>query len=625
MPRMSRQGLAAETVSKGRGLIASGRRLAPKKSDDPTKRYKAKQAAEWQRLIWEFYDTIGEFRYSVNWVGNTLSRARLYCLDMRTGKPTTNAVAQGAMMKLYGGPEYQKEMLRLLGIHFTAAGDCYLVGVAGEKETDPDQWEIVAASELRRTSNGDWKNGERVLGSANGSLLIRLWRPHPRKSSEADAPSRAVIPILAEIDGLTRHVAAQIDSRLAGAGVLLVPSEIDFSTTQTTRRDEAAVEQQTPDDSDSANNLALELMETMQASINDRESAAALVPIILQAKGEDLKGVKHITFSTPLDAQAPELRKEAIGRLALGMDMPPEILTGTGDLSHWNAWSVEDAAIKSHTEPMLAILTSSLTEGFLRPLLEDEKVSQEDIDSLVVAADTTDMRLRPNRSKEALELYDRGALDEKTLRVENGFEEDAKLDDQELRRWLALQLAKGSPSPEMMIEAFKELGFDMPDAAAAQVRISENETPTGGDQPKGRENITPSIQDHPVTGPPDTQDASLQVVFAVGELLVAKALERAGQRLRSKSREVARHTADLKLCDIYTEVVYDVEDVPALLDNAWDSLSLCDVPHKAALAGWLQKYTSALLEDKRKHDPNTFRRFLELEFLLRSPKMEIDA
>src|SRR6478609_5992622 len=122
MARMSRQGAAAETISKGRGLIASGRRMVPKKGTDPVKRYKPRASEEWQRLIWEFYDTIGEFRYSVNWVGNTLSRAKLYPLDMRTGKPSTNPVAIAAMQGLYGGPEYQKEMLRLLGIHFTAAG-----------------------------------------------------------------------------------------------------------------------------------------------------------------------------------------------------------------------------------------------------------------------------------------------------------------------------------------------------------------------------------------------------------------------------------------------------------------------------------------------------------------------
>ena len=618
MARMSRQGVAAETISKGRGLIASGRRLAPKKGADPVKRYKPKSAEEWQRLIWEFYDTIGEFRYSVNWVGNTLSRAKLYALDMRTGKPTDNEAAKTAMLGLYGGPEYQKEMLRLLGVHFTAAGDCYLVGTTGDNQNDPDSWEIIAASELKQSTGGEWKNGDRIIGSAADSLVIRMWRPHPRVSNKADAPSRAVIPILAEIDGLTRHVAAQIDSRLAGAGIFLVPSEIDFSTTQTSKKNPATgVDEQTPTDEDSANTLASELMETMEASINDRESAAALVPIILQAKGEDLKNVKHITFSTPLDAQAPELRKEAIGRLALGMDMPPEILTGTGDLSHWNAWSVEDAAIKSHTEPMLAILTSSLTEGFLRPFLEDEGVTQEDIDNIVVAADTSQMRLRPNRSKEALELYDRGELDGDTLRVENGFETSNGLDKVELQTWLAMQLAKGSPTPEMMIDALNQLGMKLPKADAVQERstTTDNITPQL-DEPKGHQNTTPSVQEHPVQGPPDTQDESLAVISSVGDLLVAKALERAGQRLRSKSREFARGTADVKLCELYLHADYTVEDVSPLLDNAWDALSLTDVPHKARLAVWLQKYTASLMEDKRAHDPQTFRRYLELELLL---------
>ena len=40
--------------------------------------------------------------------------------------------------------------------------------------------------------------------------------------SVPDSPVRAALPILRELVGLTQHVSAQIDSRLAGAGMLVM-------------------------------------------------------------------------------------------------------------------------------------------------------------------------------------------------------------------------------------------------------------------------------------------------------------------------------------------------------------------------------------------------------------------
>ena len=53
-----------------------------------------------------------------------------------------------------------------------------------------------------------------------------------------------------------------------------------------------------------------------------------------------------MTFWTQLDEHAIELRSEAIRRLGLGMDMPPEVLQGSADSNHWAAWQADEAAIK---------------------------------------------------------------------------------------------------------------------------------------------------------------------------------------------------------------------------------------------------------------------------------------
>lgn len=610
MPRSSRaQSLVLSRKEQKPAVIASGRTLSPRQKVDPAKRYKQKSAEKWQEVVWEFYDSIGEYRYSVNWIANTISRATLIVVDQRTGKPVVDGPAAEALKALFGGPEYQKEMLRQLGIHFTTAGDCYVVGAAGIKDTDPDNWEVVAASELKQSAAGSWKNGDQDLGA--NALVIRLWRPHPRKNQKADSPSRAVLPILAEIDGLTRHVSATIDSRLASAGVLLVPSEITFSTTQTQQpkgdgTDDEEAQQTTQT---SANDLAQEFIAVANEAIEDRESPAALTPVVIQAPGEYLKAIKFVTFSTPLDDKAKSLRDEAIRRLALGMDMPPEILTGTGDLSHWNAWSVEDAAIKAHAEPMLAILCSSLTESYMVDYLMGAGMSEADASNYVISADTTEMRLRPNRSKEAMELYDRKELSPAALRRENGFEDSDAPTEKEVLEMTTKKVAAGSPAPETVNWALREMGADIPEGPDT---IRETDTVN---QP---ENTTPSTKDHPAQDPPEQPaDSTAAVIAAAGEVLIFRALERAGQRLRNASREAGRASAGIAARELYLHLPFDNTEIDELLDGAWDTLEVCSIDFpKQHLAAMLQRYTVRLLTQRQAFDTYTFRTYIQAELVL---------
>src|SRR3546814_17159695 len=59
------------------------------------------------------------------------------------------------------------------------------------------------------------------------------------------------------------------------------------------------------------------------------------------------------TFHTPFDEETRELREEAIRRLALGQDAPPELLLGVGNMNHWGAWLVQADTNNTHVEPPL--------------------------------------------------------------------------------------------------------------------------------------------------------------------------------------------------------------------------------------------------------------------------------
>lgn len=572
----------------------------------------------WQNEAWNMYHVVGEFRYSCDWVGSMLSKAILHATVEKDGKvePVTTGTAAEAVDSLFGDSDGRAEMLRLIGIHMTVAGECFIIAYP-HPDNDSfraprDVWEVVASTKLKRLGTSDdakWQvNGETLDVDPEDVLVTRIWRPNPLDPKLAISPARAVLNILGEIVRLTEHVAAQVDSRLAGAGILLMPSEMTFPS---------------PPDQDgktrvanNAEDLMAIIQKAMAASIENRDDASAIVPIVITAPADAIQAVKHLTFWSELDAHAIELRNEAIRRLALGMDMPPEVLQGISESNHWSAWQADESAIKSHTEPLLKIITSSLAQGYLRPILEDDpSFDDEIIEHYSIKADTSEMRLRPNRSKEALELYNLGVLSEKALRRETGFDEDDALTGEERTLWYLRKVAGGSTTPELVAAALKQLGLDLP------VTAPEAETQEG--------RPAPSLKDHPAHELPDPEvgqrrkearergdvpSSTTERRYALGvgltaacDQIVVRALERAGNRMKNRMRGAKPTFAAVDIYQHFT--VESPEELEFLLDDAWSH-----VPRTAEQFGvdpaWLTStlhtYTESLISGRVPHSYDSF-------------------
>lgn len=577
MPRESKAEVV--TATGPNGLIASAVRLTGRGRTDK----KVPKAPAWYMQAWEYFDTIGEYRYAVSWVGNLLSRARLEVWE--NGKPTTNPHALEALRALFGGEEGQREMLRQLGTHLTVTGDSYIIGE--DMGNEPDQWSVVAASRVKKVGD-KWRVGNSEL---NDPLVIRLWRPHPLNDSNADSPSRAVLNVLHEIEGFTKHVNAQIASRLTGAGVLTIPSEITFGTVRGML--DNGTEAQAATSSSGIDAFLREFIETVATATVDQSDASARVPIILQGPGEFLDKVKLITFWTELDAQAKELRDEAIRRLALGMDMPPEILTGTGEMNHWNSWQVEEASIKSHTEPLLQIITTSLAKSYLRPYLEEEGGMDKDAArAFTFHADTSKIRLRPNRSKEAIELYNLGELSSEAMLRENGFDPADAMDDEERKTWLTRKVASGSTTPELVAWGLRIMGIDVPESALAP-DVVPTEAPSD-----------PSLLQHPTRELPDRDDDAV-----AASAIVFRALERAGARLKSKYKaNLVPGSDSVPNEKVYRYAHITPDMVDDLLIGAWDCLQPLGIKTAPTT---LDRYARHLLSTNEEFTPKRFAALLE--------------
>lgn len=249
-------------------------------------------------------------------------------------------------------------------------------------------------------------------------------------------------------------------SRLAGNGILALPQEIAIPNTEPPKgeADAPGLPAERPADvSVTANDIMMQLQQVMTTAIADPNSAASRVPIVLKAPGETLDKIRHITLHSEVTAENLETREKAIIRLARSLDIPPEILTGIGGTNHWNAWSIDEDAVRSHISPLMTIICDALTEAVLRPLLDVQGVDSR---QFVIWFDTTPLTQKPDRSEDAIDAYDRGAISVATLRRELGFDdadapvasdsqtaEEKAADD----RQLALDIVKGSPSALPMV------------------------------------------------------------------------------------------------------------------------------------------------------------------------------
>lgn len=384
--------------------------------------------SSWQNTAWDYYSSTPEVRFVASWTRNAMSRARLIAGrrdaegNIETAPPGHRA--SELVAGIAGGPAGQSQLLGAFGPHLVVAGEGWIVIRPDPEMPDQQDWQVLSVLEMTKQGGGlvaeiDGEdvaippaNAEKktisVAGPDAAPLAIRVWEPHPRRRLEADSPVRAALDLLQELQLLNAAVAAITRSRLTGRGVLLVPNGTKF------------VSSGMPGD-DAEDDLIDVFMEVAATAYREPESAAATVPIVLEVPAETIPAIKRLTFESDFDRLAVELREEAIRRFATGLEIPPEILLGTGSVNHWGQWGLQEEAIRLGIEPRLATVADALTTQWLRPMLEEEGVP--DAAEWLVWYDTAPLRVRQNRAETALQAYDRGVISDQALRRETGFEE----------------------------------------------------------------------------------------------------------------------------------------------------------------------------------------------------------
>jgi hypothetical protein len=518
----------------------------------------------WQADAWRLYDITGQLRFVANWVGNSVSRCRLTVRELDDDGEPTIEVEDPDIAALAKGPlgtgAAKDESLRLLGINLFVPGEAFIIAEADGGGDGTDRWFVVSGSQIKREGDRirvkrSQLQGSGVMEYRDGvDLILRCWTPHPRDTDEPDSPTRSAIPDLREIEANRKRVFAEMDSRLAGAGVMTLPEGMDFPR----RPGEAA---------DPAG-FATVLMRTMAASLTDRASAEAMVPIILQGKADELDKIKHITFWSDLSDQLLPLRKSAITSLAQSLDVPVEVLLGMGETNHWSAWAISEEAVTTQIVPVLTRIADALTLGYLRAALES---MAKDPDRYVYMFDTAPLTTRPNRVSDGLEYHGRGLISDDAARQAGAFADDDKPDPEEFVRRLVARAVEQNPIlvTDPVVQQILGIG---PIGPINQPALEP--PPPDDDDPEGDDRSPPDTQPGNTDTPPARDDdtpPSGASLLPVATLAVRRALGLAGSRLIPHTRRdqfpgTAKHALHVK----HGPVSRDRANL--ILKGAWEDL-----------------------------------------------------
>lgn len=554
----------------------------------------------WQADAWRLYDITGPLRFVANWIGSSVANCRLYVAEVNTdGDAGREVDDDDQIAALAAGPlgvgASKAEALRLLGIDLFVPGECYIVAEAGGGPDGEDIWWVVTGGEIKR--QGDRITITRPPHLGGGSfeyqdgtdLLIRCWTPHPRRTSEPDSPTRSAIPDLREIEALRKREFAELDSRLAGAGLLALPDGLDLPRGQ--------------DDPPGYAGFQALLQRAMAASLRDRSTAEAMVPIMVSGQADLLEKIRHITFWSELSEQILPLRKEAVESLARSLDIPPEVLMGLGSTNHWAAWAVSDEAINTQIKPVLLRIAAALTLGYLAPALE---ALGYEPGAYTYAFDWSALTVRPNRSADATTAHDRMLLSDEAVRAAGSWGEEDAPDEEERIRRLAEKILLASPQIALSDPGIRAL-VGLPALAAPAGQPGETQPNQPGELPPAQpeENGPPANQPDRTGQPEDDQQPAAVALSAVARYAVRDALKLAGQRLvphrdRDRYTDVPRHQLHTRYGPV------PATRVPGLLLGAWASLDAGVVEglavDPAAFAELLSEYAATLLTRGIAHD-----------------------
>jgi hypothetical protein len=163
-----------------------------------------------------------------------------------------------------------------------------------------------------------------------------------------------------------------------------------------------------------------ELDYSFAVAIQDHGSTESVKPIIARCPMEQMAKWQYITFEKGVDESIIARMDNGIHRIANGMPMPAEIITGMGTTTHWNAREIDESLYKSFVGPEGDWHYTRLLSKVIRPrmmqllgLVDDpwapgamnDMIIPPDVARTAIWWDEGALVAHPDKSTQAIALY----------------------------------------------------------------------------------------------------------------------------------------------------------------------------------------------------------------------------
>lgn len=415
------------------------------------------------RDAWKWYDDIGEVHYAISRSARIAGFADLMAVEYGPDGKIVETIDTGPAAEIvqsiyspYGGVRGLIERFYTL---VKVPGDMYLVDMDdGYHLASPDEVDVNSFSWWSKnrgevkdvkliTVPGSYGNGsqaepafEKKINSDN--FIGRIWSPSKRW---VDVPHSALHALDTECEALrdlTLSIKAQLRSRFALAGLLVLPPGMSMATSVKGRGKVAGqVTEQTMD----------LIVAAMTRNVRNIEDASALLPIIMRAAHpDDGDKIKHIILDRKVFETDLKLRQELIGRILQSLDSNQDSVKGTADQSHWSAWASSDDERRVAIVPDLESLCWSLNRLVMQRKLPKEL--QEKGNNIGISFDLSRAATKSNMQEDARQAHDRILVSDKGARRMSGIDEaDAPAPDEVVRA-----VGRQVKNPMLMLYGTKE-------------------------------------------------------------------------------------------------------------------------------------------------------------------------
>lgn len=411
----------------------------------------------WQARAMSYYDLVPEIKFSANFHSQMLMKVRMFpaMIDPATHEPEElhDGPVFDAFQRIKDRSGSREQLQKSYGVQKFLIGETYLT-VSPDEERE-EVWECLSPNELRvqpggiasrfrapmlsadtfLIGNDEANDGEGPQFTESGPDIInvyRLWRPHPAYTWLADCHMQAVIDLCEELVLSTYSVRSQLKSRLNQAGILWVPDEISFTSLGNN-----------PEEDPNSDQFQERLSQTMMAAISDPGSAAAIVPILARVAADFIGKIQYTKFNDSTgDLTEISQRTEMIERLATGLELPKEAVTGTSDINHWGAWLIDEQTWKSYGLPASLEMASDFNAAYLQPTARAEGVPGWE--NVCIGIDPSEVINHPDRAKDADALYQGRAISKKVWRESKGYNDNDEMPRGEIFEMLGAQIRDGS-------------------------------------------------------------------------------------------------------------------------------------------------------------------------------------